>query len=114
MRATLGVLFGDEIASIDPALQLALKQLPTTRLISEAELDHDEPHSKAALILVQESGIASALVRITALKKQLPSLRIVVAIQAMSAANLRQLVDAGADSFVTQRPCSDELHAALR
>ncbi|POR39927.1 LuxR C-terminal-related transcriptional regulator [Methylobacterium sp. V23] len=113
MISSLAVCFVGETASIDTALQTTLKQLSTIQLIPEAELERDEPRSKAALFFVQEAEIASAVARVTALKKQLPSLRIVVGIQAMSATNLRQLVEAGADSFVTRRPSLDDLRAAL-
>ncbi|WP_245436157.1 response regulator transcription factor [Methylobacterium sp. V23] len=87
--------------------------MPSLQMISDAELAQSKPQCKAALIGVQDATVASALVRITTLKKQWPSLRIVVAIQVMDAVKLRQLVDAGADSFVTRRPSLDDLRAAL-
>ena len=113
MGESVGVLYEDEFALIDPALRLTLEQSSTLQMISEVKPDQDEPHSKAAVIFVQESGIASALARIAALKEQLPSLRILVAFHAMSAADLRLLVKAGADAFVAQNASPDELSAAL-
>ena len=113
MGGSVNVLYEDEFALIDPAIRLALEQISTLQMISEAELDQDEQHSKAALIFVQESGTASAVARITALKQRLPSLRILVAFQALNAADLRLLMEAGADAFVTQSASPDELAAAL-
>jgi two-component system secretion response regulator SsrB len=113
MSAAVGVLYEDQLAVIDPAFRSIVEQMPALQLISEKELDQSEPESKAALVGVQAPTVASALVRITMLKKQWPNLRIVVAIQVMDAINLRQLVDAGADSFVTRRPSLDDLRAAL-
>ena len=114
MSAAVGVLYENQLATIDPAFRLIMEQMPALRLISDAELNQAEPQSKAALISVQDPLVPSALVRITKLKKQWPSLRIIVAIQVMDALKLRQLVDAGVDSFVTQHPSLDDLRAALR
>ena len=113
MGVSVGVLYETGSASIDPALQSVLKQMPALRLISEAELDQDEPHSKAALIFVQESDITSALVRIAALRQRLPRLRILVAFQMMNAADLHLLMEAGADAFVAQSASPEELSTAL-
>ncbi|WP_082504558.1 response regulator transcription factor [Methylobacterium sp. Leaf111] len=113
MSAAVGVLYEDQLAAVDPVFRSIVEQMPALQLISEAELDQSEPQSKAALISVQAHTIASALVRITTLKKQWPNLRILVAIQVMDAVQLRKLVDAGADSFVTRRPSLDDLCAAL-
>jgi len=113
MGAAIGVLFEDPLAAIDPALRSIMEQMPSLQLISDAELDQFEPQCKAALIGVQDATVAPAFVRIATLKKQWPDLRIVVAIQVMDAIKLRQLVDAGADSFVTRRPSLEDLRAAL-
>lgn len=113
MSAAVGVLCEDQLSALDPVLRSIVEQMPALQLISNEELHQAEPQSKAALIGVQDLTVASALVRITTLKKQWPSLRIVVAIQVMDADRLRQLADAGADSFVTRRPSLDDLRAAL-
>lgn len=113
MIKSVGVLYEDEFATADPELQTALEQMPAVQMILENELASKKLRNTVALIFVQESEIASALVRIAALKKQLPSLRIVVGVQVMSADNLRQLMEAGADCFVTQRPSSSDLCSAL-
>ena len=113
MGEPVGVLYEDKFALIDSALRLNLEQISTLQMISENDLDRFEPHGKAALIFVQESGTASALALIATLKKRTPSLRILVAFQALNAADLRLLIEAGADAFVAQNTSPDELSAAL-
>ena len=113
MGESVAVLYEDEFSTTDLALQATLAQIPTLRIISEAELEHDEPHGKTALIFVQEARVASAVDRIANLKQRLPSLRLLVALQAMNATNLGSLVEAGADAFISGCPSPDELCTAL-
>ena len=113
MLGPVSVLIMDELSRLSSTLRATLEQLPTFRMIVEDELEQEKPQGVVALFVVQEARIADDLSRIIALRTRAPTLRVLVAFQALNGSDLRQLLEAGADAFVTRSASADEIRAAL-
>ena len=113
VREPISVLFVDQCSKATPTLRTALENMATLKMIVEAELDQNNHYSKVALVFVQNLELAETLSLINGLKLRFPTLRVLVAFEALNSATLRQLLDAGADAFVMHSAAPEDFCAAL-
>ena len=113
VRDPISVLLLDQSARAAPTLRTALEHVPALKMISEAELSQDDHRNKVAAIFVQEPEFAETLSLIDTLKVRFPTLRVLVAFQALNSRAIQQFLDAGADAFVMYNAAPEDFCAAL-
>jgi len=110
MSQAVAVLIVDESQGLDPNLRASLEHAPSLRTVDEAELDGT---AAVALVVVNGARLGAECHRIAGLRAGRPSLRVLVALRALAAADLVRFVEAGADAFVGHAAPSREICAAI-
>ncbi|GJE58046.1 response regulator transcription factor [Methylobacterium trifolii] len=113
MRTAVGVLIMDEPSGLNATFRATLEHLPALHTIGEADLEQAGSENSVALVVVDEARLSDAVARVVGLKERLPGLRTLVAFQALTGADLRALLTAGADAFVARTATPREVCAAL-
>jgi two-component system, LuxR family, secretion system response regulator SsrB len=103
----------DEPQGLSPTFRATLEHMPSLRTIDEADLARTDTDNAVALVFVDETRIADSIARVSALKDRLPNLRTLVAFQALTAGDLRELMAAGADAFVARAATPREVCTAV-
>lgn len=102
MSTAVDVLVFDEPQELNPAFRATLEHMPALHTIGEADLDQVDPANTVALIFLDETRLQVGLSHLVDLKARLPALRTLVAFQALNAADVDALREAGADAFVAR------------
>ncbi|TXN27964.1 response regulator transcription factor, partial [Methylobacterium sp. WL93] len=113
MSTAVDVLVFDEPQELNPAFRATLEHMPALHTIGEADLDQVDPANTVALIFLDETRLQVGLSHLVDLKARLPALRTLVAFQALNAADVDALREAGADAFVARSATPRDLCNAV-
>lgn len=102
MSKAVGVLILDEPQDLCPTVRATLEHLPALHTVGENDLAETGTDSTVALVFVDETRIGDGLARLSELRDRWPTLRILIAFQALTRADLRELLAAGADALVAR------------
>ena len=113
MGTAVSVLILDEPQDLSATVRATLEHMPELHTIGEADLEGADADTTVALIFLDEIRLADGIARIVELKEHQPDLRTLVVFGALTAADLRALLAAGADAFVARSKSPRDLGAAL-
>ncbi|WP_336489313.1 response regulator transcription factor [Methylobacterium nigriterrae] len=113
MSRAVGVLVLDEPQGFCPTFRATLEHLPALQTIGETGLTQEAAAGAIALVFVDERRLEDGVARLAGLKERWPSLRILVPFGALTAADLRRLIAAGADAFVGRQAAPRDICTAI-
>ena len=113
MSTAVGVLILDQPQDLCPTVRATLEHLPALHTIGADGLAETGTENNVALVFVDETRIADGFARVSELRDRWPSLRILVAFQALTGADLRELLAAGADALIARTAPPREIGAAV-
>lgn len=113
MSTAVGVLILDEPQDLCPTVRATLEHLPALHTVGEDDLAETGTENTIALVFVDETRIGDGLARLSDLRERWPTLRILVAFQALTGSDLRDLLAAGADGVVARSAPPREIGTAV-